>query len=161
MLSATRHPVTRRIDEAIDLLERVGHPVTPGAVRVNVKKRITYTDLTPDEMLEAAIDQRLDRRLKARGYMILDETTRVRGLGLNADVDELDAQLRLQDENVTYVVNSRDALRAVVKFLRAKQAATGAPVRASDFYDEVVAIYEAHGIPASRLVGASHGNGGE
>lgn len=136
----SRHPVTARIDDAIDHLEKLGQRVTPAAVKINVRKHLTYGDLSTHEMLDAAIDQRLRPRLAARGYVIADDETRVRKLFADCAPEEFAAQVEVAQINLDKCARRLSEDRKVLAFLRSKEQALGRPVTAGEFADEIAVL---------------------
>lgn len=136
----SRHPITTRIDEAVADLERLGIDITPAKVRVNVRNRLTYGELKPDQMLDALIDQRLRPRLGDLGYVIADDDTRARKLFEDCTPADFAAQVGVEEANVKACVEQLRKDRKALDYLRAKEQELGRPVTAGEFADEIAAI---------------------
>lgn len=144
-MSRGRHPVTIRIDEAVELLQKYGEPITLPSVKTNAKRRLTWADFSSDEALDAVVDQRLSKRLKELGIVIVDAEEGERKLFDDCTLVEFDEQIAVKQRNVTYVSNRLRADKAVREFLAEKQAMAEEPLRIGDFRDDVDSIYAAHG----------------
>ena len=141
-----RHAVTVHIDAAIDLLEKHGEPVTPSSVKVNTQPHLTWADYSPEEAADEALDLRIRRRLKDRGYIISDTSTRVRKDFWAATIGELEEQLRVKEESSTYDRNRILADKAVLELLREKQKEFGYAVYPGLFHAEIDRIYAMHSL---------------
>lgn len=146
----TRHPVSLRVDEAISLLERHEVEVTPEAIRVNVKKSLTWADFSSEEALDAVIDRHMASRLKARGFVITDATPREGGRARKdfwaVSTDEFAEQLRIKRESSRYDQNRIAADEAVLSFLREQEKTFGYEVYPGLFHAEIDRIYAMHGL---------------
>lgn len=134
------HPITARIKDAVAHLERLGVRVTPDTVKQHVRRRITYADLTTEEMLDASIDRKLRPTLSALGYVITDQDTLNRRLFDECTPDEFESQVEIQAVNVQRCRDRLDADRRVLAFLRAKEGELGRPVTAGEFAEEIAAL---------------------
>jgi hypothetical protein len=146
-----RHPVTQRIDEAVELRVEWERPVTPGAIREYVKNNLRHADFTSDEAMEAVIDRYLVPRLKSLGYIIATEeegAERERKLMDDCTVSEFSKQVEIKQRNVENVRNRFKADRAVEEFLLQKQEMAGRDLTVGEFADAVTSIYAEHGIAA-------------
>lgn len=148
-MARPRHPVTVRIDEAVDLLERHGQPLTLDDIRVNVKKRLTWNDFSSEEALDAVVDIRLARRLKDLGVVAVDaDGSGERKLFDDCTLAEFDEQITIKQRNVTYVANRLRVDKAVREFLAEKQAMADHPVTVGEFREQIEAIYAEHEMAA-------------
>lgn len=146
----SRHPVSLRVDEAIDLLEQWGQQVAIEGIRANVRRKLTWADFSSDEAIDAVIDRHAVPRLKARGYIVSDSTPRTGGrerkLFWSATPDELGEQLRLKRESARYDENRIRADEAIIAFLRAKRDELGYEVYPGLFDADIERIYAMHGL---------------
>lgn len=144
-----KHPVTDHIDREIDRLERHQAEVTPSAVKINVVKRLTWGDWDPREAQSEALDNRIARRLRTRGYVVADSAPRDGGRPRRdfwlSTTSELEEQLRIKEESSHYDRNRIKADKAVLKFLREKEGELGYEPYAGLFHAEVDRIYAMHG----------------
>lgn len=147
----SRHPVTTQIDAAIDLLERHGEPVTPEAVKRNVTPRLTWADWSPNEAADEALDRRIPRRMKERGYIIADSVSRERKDFWRSTVAELEEQIRIKKESSRFDVNRLRADEAIVAFLKEQEQAFGYEVYPGLFHADIDRIYRMHGIAIPRV----------
>lgn len=154
----SRHPVSLRVDEAIDTLERYEQEVTPDAIRTNVKKALTWADFSSEEALDAVIDRHVPSRLKARGYRISDsaprEGGRERKVFWEMSADEWAEQVRIKRDSNRYDQTRLAADEAVLTFLREKEKELGYEPYAGLFRDDIGRIYSMHGITAPGVVAA-------
>jgi hypothetical protein len=141
-----KHPVTLKIEAAIALLERHGMEVTPAAVKVNVEKDLTWADWAPEKAASEALDGRIRRTLKAGGHIISDATMGVRKGFWEAEIPDLEEQLRVKEESNTYDRNRILADRAVLDFLKEKEKDFGYPVYPGLFHMEIDRIYAMHSL---------------
>lgn len=141
-----KHPVTLRVEEAIDLLERNDMEVTPASVKVNAEKTITWADWTPENAASEALDIRVTRCLRDRGYVITDTETRVRKDFWSARPDELEEQLRIKRESSDYDLQRIKADKAIIAFLREKELELGYEVYPGLFHADIDRIYAMHGL---------------
>lgn len=151
-MARPKHPVTARIYEAIDLLDRNGMEVTPAAVKINVQKKITWADWTPEEASEEALEQRIARCFRDRGMAITDSAPRPGGRPRkefwSSLVSELQEWVRIKEESVTYDRNRIKAEKAVIAFLREKESELGYEPYPGLFHAEIDRIYAMHHIAA-------------
>lgn len=150
-----KHPVTLRIEEAIDLLERHGMDITPASVKVNAEKAITWADWTPEQASSEALDGRIARCLRARGYVITDTDTRIRKDFWQCTSTELKAQLRIQKDSSDYDRPRIAAKEAVIVFLDAKEQELGYAPYPGLFQAEIDRIYSMHGLTAPTRLSAA------
>ena len=143
-----RHPVTRCIDEAVALLQKHGVPITLGAVRINVKKHLTWADLPSDQVLNDVIDLRLPSRLRQLGFVITDEDSRTRQEFKECTASDWRTEVEFKERNASLVNQRLEVDQEVLNFLEAKESENGQPVKAGDFIEEIEAIYEEHGVAA-------------
>lgn len=143
---ARRHPVTERIDKVLDDLRLHNLPVTMQTIMVNAKKRLTWSDFSSDEALEAVVRLHARRRLKALGYVIVDELENVREDFVDVTPDQYRAQIAVKREHVRYAIARLEADEAVHAFLTVKQETSDAPIYAGDFLEEIDSIYAEHGL---------------
>lgn len=141
-----RSPITQRIDEAIDLIERVGGDVTPTAVQVNAWKSITYADWRPGQPEAEALALRIRRRLRERGYQIADADTGTRVGFWECTVEQLKEQRRVKLESSRYDKTRLDAEDAVIALLTEKKKEFGYEVYPGLFASEIDRIYSMHGL---------------
>lgn len=134
------HPITARIKDAVAHLEKLRVRVTPDTVKKEVRSRITYADLTTEEMLDASIDRKLRPALAALGYVITDADTLNRRLFDECSPDEFESQVAIQALNVQRCRDRLDTDRRVLAFLRAKERELGRPVTAGEFAEEIAAM---------------------
>lgn len=143
-----RHPVTTRIDDAVDLIERVGGDVTLPAVMINAEKTITLADWKPGEPQKEALQMRVYRRLRDRGYVISDTDTRIRKSFWGATVEELEAQQKIKVEAAEFDGARLRADEQVIRFLQAKRDELGYEVYPGLFAEEIDRIYRMNGVTA-------------
>lgn len=147
-----KHPVTQRIEEAIALIERVGGEITPTAVRANVEPKLTWQDWSPEEASGEALEVRIARYLRSNGYVIADaaprEGGRVRKDYWDALVSELEEQIEVKEKSNTYDRNRIKAEKAVITFLRSKEAELGYEPYPGLFHAEIDRIYSMHSVTA-------------
>jgi hypothetical protein len=153
-----RHPVSVRIDDAIALLRRHSHDVTPSAIRVNVKKALTWADFSSEEALDAVIDRHLPARFKAHGYIITDSTPRDGGRERkdfwSASPDEFEEQIRVKRESNRYDLTRLKADEAILTLLREKEKELGYEVYPGLFHAEIDRIYAMHHVSAPGMKAA-------
>lgn len=143
-----KHPVTQRIEKAIDKLEAHSMEVTPATVKVNAEKEITWADWSAEQAASEALDVRIARCLRARGYVIADAVTGVRKDFWNATTSELAEQLQVKEKSSDYDLTRIKADVAVLTFLREKEKEMGYEVYPGLFQGEIERIYSMHGIAA-------------
>lgn len=143
-----KHPVTQRIYEAIDLLERNNMEVTPASVKINVAGKLTWADWTPEEASDEALTQRIVRAFRERGMAITDSAPREGGRPRkefwSSLVSELEEQVRIKEESATYDRNRIKAEKAVITFLREKESELGYEPYPGLFHAEIDRIYAMH-----------------
>lgn len=138
------HAITKDIDSTIDRVITAGLPVTVGNVRVNLTR-----GYSPRDMFDAVSrDQRerIIRRLKQRGYMIGDETTRERIEFESMTPEQVAVQVEIDAENEVSVRRHRQALARTQKLLEAKQQKLGRPVTVGEFKPQIETIYARVGL---------------
>lgn len=145
-----KHPVTLRIEEAINLLERNGMDVTPATVKINAEKAITWADWTPEQASSEALDGRITRCLRERGYVITDADTRIRKDFWQCTPAELEAQLQIKKDSSDYDRSRIAAEEAVIVFLRAKEKDLGYAPYPGLFQADIDRIYSMHGLDAPK-----------
>lgn len=109
--------------------------VTPATVKINVRKHITYADLTTEEMA-------------ALGYVVTDAEALDRRLFDECSPDEFEAQVEIQATNVQRCRDRLAVDRRVLAFLRSKERELGRPVTAGEFGEEI-AVLLAEGVEAA------------
>lgn len=135
------HPVTRRIDEAVALLERWQRPVSVHNVIVNAKKKLTYSDFSSDEACDAVLRVRVRSRLRTLGYSIADAETHEQRQLDDCTYSEFCERVKIKRENAQHVERSLEADEAVAEFLAVKREQLGREITVGDFADEIEAIY--------------------
>lgn len=144
----SRHPVSLKIDQTIDLLQRNNVPVTPGAVRINVRKVLTYADFTPYESLDAVIDARMAERFRAKGLVITDRESRIRKQFWHSEIAELEEQQEIKRQSSLFDANRIKADGAVIELLKAKRDEFGYEPSPDQFRGEIHEVYAGYGLAA-------------
>lgn len=138
-------PIIRRIDAAIDKLERAGIPPTLDRIETNLGWRdMTHAETEP--VLRGAFRAKASRRLKTRGYVIGDEVTHERFDFWAATPDQIETQWRIERDNRQHVESHEKARRMLLDFLRIKEKELGYPPVPAMVFEDVRRIYAMHGL---------------
>lgn len=145
-----KHPITQRIEEAVELIERVNGEITPSAIKVNVEPKITWADWTPEEAASEALDARIARWLRGAGYVIADaaprEGGRVREGFWTTPVSKLEEQQQIRAKSIGFDKRRAEAEQMVITFLREKERELAYEPYAELFHDEIARIYSMYGM---------------
>ena len=145
-MGRSMHPANQRIDEAIDRCRTFGVDITPETVRVNLQ--LGYNDLSADDAIEEALGFRIRRRMRLRGLLIAKEDTRARKLFWEMTPDELAVQQAVRSDSSAADRAQMQAHKAVITFLRSKEAELGYEPYPALFEEEINRIFRMHGVPA-------------
>lgn len=143
-----KSPLTLKIETAIELVRHYDMPVTPEAVRANLDPGWDDVQTLAERTIMAAIRN----QLKAEGLIIADAETRERKDFWEAEIPDLEEQLRIKQESNTYDRNRIKADKAVIAFLKEKENEFGYSVCPDLFRSDIDRIYRMQGLlpPGSR-----------
>lgn len=137
------HPLTRVIDAAIDARKTHRSPVTTGLIVSDLLASVPGPVMITE--FGRLVGGRVNARLKARGEVIVDDTTRNRKTDVDVTDTEFTVYVSIKQDHLDHVQDRLKADKDVGRFLKRKAGSLGRPVTMGEFEQEIDAIYAKHG----------------
>ena len=137
------HPLTRAIDTSIDARKAAGSPVTTGDVAGDLVTTVPAALMLTE--FRRLVGGRVRSRLKARGEMVVDDTTWERMTDVDVSDVDFKTTIKIKSQNLKYVRDRLRADRDVEKFLDKQALRLGRSVTMGEFEAQIDAIYAATG----------------
>jgi hypothetical protein len=137
------HPLTKAIDTAIDARKAAGHPVSTRLIADDLVSTVPAALMLTE--FGRLVGFRVRSRLKARGEVVVNDSTWHRVTDVNVTDAEFHTTLDIKAEHLRRVQRRLKADTAVGTFLDKQAKRLGRPVTMGEFAGEIDHIYDHHG----------------
>lgn len=146
---AARSAIGRAVQTAIILTDNLGQPMTPSNVWANAQTQGLHQSLTIAEMqrvVNQAVQLHIPIALKRMGYLIADDSTRERVPFGECSTLEVQVQLDIKTDSISFDQRHHRALANTQALLVASSRTAGRQVLAAEERPAIEAIYAAEGL---------------
>jgi hypothetical protein len=137
------HPLTQAIDASVDSRQALGLPVTTGQVTSDLVGTVPAALMLTE--FGRLVGGRVRDRLRARGELVIDETTWERATDVDVTDQQFKVTVAIKQENVNRVTARLKAEKEIEKFLDRQAARLSRPVTMGEFEAQIDKIYAKHG----------------